>query len=327
MDELLRTVEEHNLAALQRVHFIYNFDDNVPSELELRTARFLGALPQLQTLQLDGWTATEKLLQRAIAEASVTPFAALKTVIWGSGGSPLNELLPLWELPVEHIEVSVADPAPRSRKSWSAPNRSLRRLNLNLSTIADKNLMKLLRLSPCLESLRYDHFCHVEYKKQWEDCSLLTAALLQVKSTLRELDLSVDLYNHLADEVDYVKVRPVSGQLGPLRELSCLRKLKAPIVMLLGWSPDELLLPLEEVVPAGLTHLGLTEDLASQCTYEWNEELVLEALAAFLSVWDCVAPDLQVMEFWLSRVYNRWEEAKLAQLRVMCKEAGVLCIL
>ncbi|KAN0081816.1 hypothetical protein V8E54_003114 [Elaphomyces granulatus] len=260
LDELLRTVEEHNLAALQRVHFIYNFNDNVPGELELRTARFLGALPQLQTLQLDGWTATEKLLQRAIAEASVTPFAALKTVIWGSAGSPLNELLPLWELPVEHIEVS-ADPAPRSHK----------------------NVMKLLRLSPCLESLRYDHWCHVERPKQWEDCSLLTAALQQVKSTLR----SVDLYDHLADEVDYVEVRPVSGQPGPLRELSCLRKLKAPIVMLLGWSPDDLLLPLEEVVPAGLTHLGLTEDLAAQCTYEWNEELVLEALVAFLSVWDC----------------------------------------
>lgn len=77
----------------------------------------------------------------------------------------------------------------------------------------------------------------------------------------------MDLYNHLADEVDGVEIRPVSGQLGPLRELSCLRKLKAPIVMLLGWSPDELLLPLEEVVPAGLTHLGLTEDFASQCMY------------------------------------------------------------
>jgi hypothetical protein len=164
LDELLRTVEEHNLAAFQRVNFIYNVDDNVPGELELRTARFLGAL-QLQTLQLDGWMATEKLLQRAIAEASVTPFAALKTVIWGSGRSPLNELLSLWGFPMEHIEVSVADPAPWSRTRWPAPTRSLRRLNLNLSTIADNNAMKLLRLSPCLESLRYDHLCHLE--REW----------------------------------------------------------------------------------------------------------------------------------------------------------------
>jgi hypothetical protein len=39
------------------------------------------------------------LLQRAIAEASMTSFTVLKTVIWGDGSSPLNELLStsLWE--------------------------------------------------------------------------------------------------------------------------------------------------------------------------------------------------------------------------------------
>ena len=138
LDELLRTVEKRDLAAFRRVNFIYNVDDNDPDidGLELRTARFLGALPQLQTLQLDGWTATGQLLQRAIAEASVTSFGELKTVIWGSYRSPLDELLPLWGFPVEHIEVSVAEPVARSRKRWPAPNPSLKRLNLHLSTIA-----------------------------------------------------------------------------------------------------------------------------------------------------------------------------------------------
>ena len=108
--------------------------------------------------------------------------------------------------------------------------------------------------------------------EQWQNGLLLTAALRQVQSTLRELDLSVELYSDAApDEVDSVNIRPTNGQLGPLRELSCLRKLEAPIVMLLGWSPDELLLPLEEVVPAVLTHLSLAEDLAAQHNYEWNE--------------------------------------------------------
>ena len=137
--------------------------------------------------------------------------------------------------------------------------------------------------------------------QQWQDGSLLTAALQQVQSTLRELDLSVGLYSDAAEEVDYLKIWPVSGQLGPLREFSRLRKLKAPIVTLLGWSPGELPLRLAEVVPAGLTHLGLTEDLASQCTYEWDEELVLEELEVFLSVWRSATPDLQVVEVWLSR--------------------------
>jgi hypothetical protein len=80
------------------------------------------------------------------------------------------------------------------------------------------------------------------------------------------------------------------------------------------------------VVPAGLTYLGLTEDLALQRTYEWDEELVLDELATFLSVWRSATPDLQVVEVWLSRMYDRWKDAEIARLRVMCEEARVLCI-
>jgi hypothetical protein len=153
----------------------------------------------------------------------------------------------------------------------------------------------------------------------------LTAALQQVKTTLRELDLSVGLCSDFAKEVEWLEISPVKGQLGPLREFSCLRKLKAPIVTLLGWSPDELL-RLAEVVPAGLTHLGLTEDLAQQCTYKWDEEFVLEELAMFLSVWRSVTPNLQVVEVWLTRIYGRWKDTEVAQLRKVCEEVRVLCI-
>ena len=88
---------------------------------------------------------------------------------------------------------------------------------------------------------------------------------------------------------------------------------------------DELL-RLAEVVPTGLTHLGLTEDLAQQCTYKWDEEFVLEELAVFLSVWRSVTPNLQVVEVWLTRIYGRWKDTEVAQLRKVCEEAGVLCI-
>jgi len=60
LDELLRTVDERNLAALQRVRFIYNVNDDVvnddvPDELELRTACFLGALPSCRhSSSMDG---------------------------------------------------------------------------------------------------------------------------------------------------------------------------------------------------------------------------------------------------------------------------------
>jgi len=115
------------------------------------------------------------------------------------------------------------------------------------------------------------------------------------------------------------------GPAGPAGEFSRLRKLKAPIVALLGWSSDELL-RLADVLPTGLTHLGLTEDMASQYMYEWNEESVLEGLAVFLSVWRSATPDLQVVEVWLSQGDDRWKDEEVAQLRMMCEEAGVGCV-
>ena len=112
---IIRLVEKRGF---RRVNFIYNVyendqdyvyesdqdvyesdQDNVydnDQAVYLRTARFLGALPHLQMLQLDGWKATGRLLQRAIAGASVTSFRELKTVIWGCDDtSPLNEVLPI----------------------------------------------------------------------------------------------------------------------------------------------------------------------------------------------------------------------------------------
>jgi hypothetical protein len=136
----------------------------------------------------------------------------------------------------------------------------------------------------------------------------------------------VGIYSDCAAENDYFEITPVRGQLGPLQEFSRLRKLKTPIVTLLGWSPGALPLRIAEVVPAGLTHLGLTEDMAMQCTCEWNEELVLEELEVFLSVWRSVTPDLQIVEVWLDRGDSRWKDEEVVQLREMCESAGVLCI-
>jgi hypothetical protein len=56
----------------------------------------------------------------------------------------------------------------------------------------------------------------------------------------------VDFYSDAAEEVEYSEIISVRGQLGPLREFSRLRKLKTPIVTLLGWSPGELPLHIAE---------------------------------------------------------------------------------
>ena len=57
----------------------------------------------------------------------------------------------------KHIEASVEEPVAQSLKRWPAPTHSLKKLNLNYSTIAIRTVKKLLRLSPCLELFRYDY--------------------------------------------------------------------------------------------------------------------------------------------------------------------------
>ena len=317
LDELLHTAGKNDLATIQQVNFTYNVDDlRLDKGLELRTARFLGALPQLQTLQLDQplqldqtphWhlhasKAMGQLLQRAIAEASATSFRELKIIIWGLHPNPLDEMLPLWGLPVEHIEVGLKEPVSWSHKPWPAPNLSLRRLNLHSSTIKHSTLEKLLHLSP-LEVLRYHRACDVSAP---QDSSLLMAALRQVQSTLRELHLSINLFSQYTEDVEEVRwIFPVSGQLGPLEE----------------FSPDR---DTTRMVTEQITHA--CEGGAHRVNISWphrkhvrSRDVVLKELAAFLSDWRGVTPDLQTMEVWLT-VY-RWDNAKLAKMQKMCEEA------
>jgi hypothetical protein len=60
--------------------------------------------------------------------------------------------------------------------------------------------------------------------------------------------------------------------------------------------------------------------MVSQCTCEWDEELMLAELVAFLGVWRSVTPDLQAVEVWVE-----WTDAEEARLRMMLDEAGLLC--
>ena len=159
LDELLCPVEKCNLAAVRRVNFTYNIKRN-DSNIKARMARFFDALPHLQMLQLSGKRVTGALLLQVITNNPMA-FAELKTVIWDEFDRPLNELLPLWRLPVEHIEVSGDEPVAGSLKHWPAPIYSLRKLNLRYATLAFGTLKKLLRLSPCLELFRYDYLMDV----------------------------------------------------------------------------------------------------------------------------------------------------------------------
>ena len=105
-----------------------------------------------------------------------------------------------------------------------------------------------------------------------------------------------------------------------------LRELDLNVALCAQFAEEVLPFRLAEVLPAGLTHLGLTEDMVSQYGYGWDEELVLEELDAFLGVWRSVTPDLQAVDVLICKSY-RWKDADVARPRMICEEAGLLCTL
>jgi hypothetical protein len=158
------------------------------------------------------------------------------------------------------------------------------------------------------------------------DCVELTAALHHVCSTLEEFELNVRSWTYRSSSSASHKLSVVKGQLGPLHELSHLRKLQVPIEVLLGWSPEQAQ-PLAEILPSSLTHLCVTEDLGTMHSYAWTKELILDKLEAFFSSVRQTLPQLQVFELDPWSASKEWDVAAAEQLDAMCSSAGVACLI
>ncbi|KAB8228315.1 uncharacterized protein BDW43DRAFT_316058 [Aspergillus alliaceus] len=157
------------------------------------------------------------------------------------------------------------------------------------------------------------------------DCRALAESVHHVQATLENLELHINIYSEYAEKVEYISIYPVTGHL-PLRELTNLRRLKVPLVMLFGWFPEEAP-SMAEALPVSLTHPYLTEDLRMQCTYEWREELVLAKLGEYYKNIKEAAPALEVFEFKPNRYDDQWGEDLEERLSAVCGEAGIQYII
>ncbi|KAI1637233.1 hypothetical protein F4809DRAFT_640656 [Biscogniauxia mediterranea] len=115
-----------------------------------------------------------------------------------------------------------------------------------------------------------------------QDCEELGRDLRRLRQILEELELHIELYTRVAEDVENSPVNPIKGHLQSLREFIYLRSLHVPTATLLGWTPSESP-EIAESLPRSLKRLILSDDLAGQCTYQWTEESVLEKLKLFLA--------------------------------------------
>jgi len=102
-----------------------------------------------------------------------------------------------------------------------------------------------------------------------------------------------------------------------LRDFDKLAKLDVPLALLIGhadFNPGQL----ADVLPKGLEHLCLNDDVAGAFHFEWPTSTITKNLEVWLSNWRSVTPHLQTVELELSN-----SRPDLMAMEKICQKAGV----
>jgi hypothetical protein len=160
---------------------------------------------------------------------------------------------------------------PEPRNNWLSPPPNihpelrprLTHLYLQQSELTPSSLGCLLRLTPKLRELEYDHWINSMQggaTMQYFQCADMDAALQPVRSCLERLCISVEFFINEAVDLGRGYYWGFQGTIKCLFDFSCLVSLKIPVVLLLGWIPTSVgvVTLLATVLPSCLRNLTLT---------------------------------------------------------------------
>ncbi|KAI0010770.1 hypothetical protein F4779DRAFT_576043 [Xylariaceae sp. FL0662B] len=326
----LRTIQQRpDLAAFVRhlrLHQHASTGPNRPQPLAGPAASLLRRLPALRELQLEErWSGLDRLISSG---RLCTPLMDLRNLSLGRQRQPMSHILPFWALPkVESIRVCIEALDTARAEAWAdwptAP--TLAKLDLDYTSLEEKDVTPLLRHSPALKSFRYDRWCKVSNEPSLQDCDELGRGLRHLRPTLEHLDLRVQLFSEYAEEVDdFHGAEPVRGHLPSLRGFDQLRTLCLPVVTLLGWTPSEAP-DIEMLLPPSLQRLSLTEDLRTQCMYQWTEESVLAKLDRYFATLGRSPHKLEAIDIYPDGTWGGWLDETMEKVQEMAAAAGVQC--
>ncbi|WYZ39574.1 hypothetical protein EsH8_III_001488 [Colletotrichum jinshuiense] len=196
-----------------------------------------------------------------------------------------DDILPLFYLPeLQRLEAFIDTPVP-GIFDWPTSQPPLSNItSLALYNLREPALEKLLSATPALKSLRWSWYCGPPYRWQPQgrdwcqtiDLQLLATALSHVRDTLENLHITT--YEDLDHNFEYQPIM-MKGNFRPMASLS-LKKLHLPWSFLAGFYPDRAI-PLEEVVPATVENLAISDDLFDTRMCEWEEIEIAEMFPAF----------------------------------------------
>lgn len=149
------------------------------------------------------------------------------------------DIFPLFYLPsVKQISASIDNPIAFSWPSTHQPSASSLR-SLKLTTIREAYLGQLLMVADQLQSLHWQWFYSPDYLDQVHtpviDLAQITTGISHVRNTLAELVISAVSYSGGDPDLPPLTIH---GSLRAIAGFDKLRRFTAPLIFLMGFSPD-----------------------------------------------------------------------------------------
>ncbi|KAL8811301.1 MAG: hypothetical protein Q9223_001818 [Gallowayella weberi] len=272
-----------------------------PGYLDYMVAILLMTLPTLRSARLNvafatlvGWTemvVTKRLFELCSQPHPLYRWACLQDLeeidyyvniskVLGSLLQPVNLLLWLfWQPKMRSIRIRVVEDDNHLWERLSSPPQphqpGLTSLSLIDSCLRLDSLEQLLRCTPNLRRLKYQHACDIETSLdecRFLDCVRLGHILGESCASLEDLSLSIFFYFYtrrpLYQRIYSSDSSGIRGSLGSMKHFSRLKHLQVPLAMLLGWwAPPYPIL--NHRLPEGLLDLCLTSDLLFPDENEW----------------------------------------------------------
>lgn len=91
-------------------------------------------------------------------------------------------------------------------------------------------------------------------------------------------------------------VLEIKGSLAPLVDFNKLESLDLPLPFLASFTPKNGI-QLKDVVPRNIKHLKITDNLAMQEQYEWDNTSILRAIESWLNSSRASSPNLSTIIF------------------------------
>lgn len=232
---------------------------------------------------------------------------------------PTDTALALFRLPalrsLSLSHLADIDSAPDLCMPTSLHSLSLQRSSLDLQTLS-----LLLQNSRQLTTLVYDAL--LPSSRTPLNLDELASALGHVRESLTYLKISIDVF---ADEaVDVQILTALDGSLGSLAGFSTLTHLTISLPVLFGDVLPSETSGLVDVLPRGLQHLVICDDLLDYDAYaEWAEDGVVSALNAYLG--DVEGLRVLVLDLSVNGVVVELSRERAAELVEMGKRRGVRC--